>query len=77
MDTQTLINILFGIIIGGTAWILRELWGAVKDLRKDLHLLETELPKEYVLKVDLDRRLDRMEEMLQRISEKLDGKVDK
>ena len=77
MDTQTLINILFTIVIGGTGWILRELWGAVKDLRKDLHLLETELPKEYVLKVDLDKRMDRIEEMLERISMKLDGKADK
>lgn len=84
MDTQTLINALFGVILLGTGWFLNELWRAVKELRKDLHEIESELPKEYVLKVDLDKRMDRIEErmdrmeiMLQKISNRLDGKADK
>lgn len=77
MDTQTLINALFGLIMLGTGWFLNELWRAVKELRSDLHKIEAELPKEYVLKVDLDKRMDRLEEMIQRVIEKLDGKADK
>lgn len=77
MDTQTLINALFGVILLGTGWFLNELWRAVKELRSDLHQIEADLPKEYVLKVDLDKKLDRIEEMLNRISEKMDGKADK
>jgi hypothetical protein len=77
MDTQTVINTLFGIVLLGTGWFLNEVWRAVKDLRKDLHDIETELPKEYVLKVDLDKRMEHIEHMFQRIYDKLDGKADK
>lgn len=77
MDTQTLINALFGVILLGTGWFLNELWRAVKELRKDLHEIEAELPKEYVLKVDLDKRMEHIENMFQRIYDKLDGKADK
>ena len=77
MDTQTLINALFGIVLLGTGWFLNELWRAVKELRADLHDIEAELPKEYVLKVDLDKRMEHIETMFQRIYDKIDGKADK
>jgi hypothetical protein len=53
------------------------LWGAVKDLRKDLHEVEVDLPKSYVSKLDMDKRMDHIEGMFQRIYDKLDGKADK
>lgn len=77
MDTQNLINALYGAILLGAGWFLNELWRAVKELRKDLHEIEAELPKEYVLKVDLDKRMEHIEYMFQRIYDKIDGKVDK
>ena len=77
MDTQTLLNALFGLILLGTGWFLNELWRAVKELRKDLHEIEAELPKEYVLRSDLDKRMDHIETMFQRIYDKIDGKADK
>ena len=77
MDTQTVINTLFGIVLLGTGWFLNEVWRAVKELRKDLHEIEAELPTEYVLKVDLDKRMEHIEHMFQRIYDKLDGKADK
>ena len=77
METQSLINALFGIVLLGTGWFLNELWRAVKDLRSDLHEIEADLPKEYVLKVDLDKRMEHIENMFQRIYDKIDGKVDK
>jgi hypothetical protein len=77
MDTQTVINTLFGIVLLGTGWFLNEVWRAVKELRKDLHEIEAELPKEYVLKIDLDKRMEHIETMFQRIYDKLDGKADK
>lgn len=77
MDTQILINTLFGLVMLGLGWFLNELWRAVKELRKDLHDIESELPKEYVLKVDLDKRMEHIEIMFQRIYDKLDGKADK
>ena len=74
---QSIIN--FGLMasIGIGGWFAREVWGAVKELRKDLHEIESNLPKEYVLKVDMDKRMSHIEDMFQRIYDKLDGKADK
>ena len=47
------------------------------ELREDLHDIETDLPKNYVMKVDLDKRMEHIEQMFQRIYDKLDGKADK
>ena len=63
------------IAVGG--WFAREIWGAVKELRRDLHSIETDLPKSYVSKFDMDKRMDHIEAMFQRIYDKLDAKADK
>ena len=77
MDTQTLMNIASTVSIAIGGWFAREVWGAVKELRSDLHDLEVDLPKSYVRKDDLDKRMDHIECMFQRIYDKLDGKADK
>lgn len=77
MDTQLMINLLGGSALLVAGWFLRELWDAVKDLRSDISDLKSELPKEYVLKVDLDKRMQHIETMFQRIYDKLDEKADK
>lgn len=77
MDTQTLINYAFGLAMAVGGWLAREVWGAVKELRADLHEIETNLPREYVLKIDLDKRMEHIEYMFQRIYDKLDTKLDR
>ena len=77
MDTQTIMNFIGGSAIAVGGWFAREVWGAVKELNKDLHELEVELPKTYVSKFDMDKRMDHIEVMFQRIYDKLDGKADK
>ena len=77
MEPQTLINIAGGITLSVVGWLARELWGAVKDLREDIHRIEVDLPKTYVSRADLDARMKRIEDMLQRIDDKLDAKADK
>lgn len=77
MEMQTIINFALFSAFGVGGWFAREVWSAVKELRKDLHKIETNLPKEYVLRVDLDKRMDHIEAMFQRIYDKLDGKADK
>ena len=77
MDTQNIINIVAAVAIGSGGWFARELWGAVKDLRKSVHEIEVDLPKLYVSKADIDKRMDHIETMFQRIYDKLDGKADK
>ena len=77
MHSQDLINTAAGVILAALGWFGRQLWDAVKELRSDLHRLESDLPKTYVLKVDLDKRMEHIESMFQRIYDKLDGKADK
>lgn len=77
MDTQTLLNGLYGSVLLGAGWFLNELWRAIKELRRDLHQLEVDLPTNYVQRIDLDKRMKHIEDMFQRIYDKLDAKADK
>lgn len=77
MDTQNLINLVAGTAIAVGGWFARQLWDSVQSLKKDIHQIEVDLPTNYVSKVDLDKRMDHIEEMFQRIYDKLDGKADK
>jgi hypothetical protein len=77
MDHQTLVNIGGGIILAGIGWWARVIWDSVQRLKEDLHEIEVDLPKSYVSKSDLDKRMEHIESMFQRIYDKLDGKADK
>jgi hypothetical protein len=76
MDQPTL-NLIFGAVLAAGGWFARQLWEAVKALKDDLHEIEANLPIDYVRKDDLDKRMDHIETMFQRIYDKLDGKQDK
>jgi len=77
MDMQSIINLSVATGFAVVGWLAREMWGAVKELRRDLHDLEVNLPKEYAQKIDLDRRMEHIEQMFQRIYDKLESKADK
>ena len=77
MDTQTLINVVGSAAIASGGWFAREIWGAVKEMRNDIHAIEVDLPKSYVMRIDLDKRMEHIENMFQRIYDKLDEKADK
>ena len=77
MDTQNLINIIAGGAIGVGGWFARQLWDSVQSLKEDVHKIEVDLPRHYVMKDDLDKRMSHIEDMFQRIYDKLDGKADK
>jgi len=76
MDQST-INIVLSAALAAIGWFARQLWEAVQSLKNDIHRIEADLPKSYVLKDDLDKRMDHIESMFQRIYDKLDGKQDK
>jgi hypothetical protein len=77
MELQSILNIVGGGAIATGGWFAREIWGAVKELRRDLHELEIDMPKSYVSKFDMDKRMDHIEDMFKRIYDKLDAKADK
>jgi hypothetical protein len=76
MDQST-INLAFSAALCCIGWFARQLWEAVQSLKNDIHKIEANLPIDYVRKDDLDKRMDHIETMFQRIYDKLDGKADK
>ena len=77
MENQTLINYLIMMGAGVLAWLWKTLWNAVERLKGDLKDLEVKLPETYAMKIDIDKRFDRIEITLERIYEKLEAKADK
>ena len=77
MDYQSLFNTGLGVSCAVTGWFARELWTAVKELKADLGRLSVELPKTYVTRDDYRSDLKEIRDLLGRIFDKLDGKVDR
>lgn len=77
MDWQIIINLAGGAVVAAIGWFARELWTAVQNLKTDIQRIEVDLPTNYVRKVDLEAKFDKLEATLQRILDKLDLKADK
>jgi hypothetical protein len=77
MEMQTILNILLCGILTVAGWFVRQMWDAVQNLKKDIQRIEIDLPSNYVKKMDLESRLDKIDAMLDKLFEKLDNKVDK
>ena len=77
MDYQSLFNTGLATACAVTGWFARELWAAVKELKADLTRLSVELPKTYVTRDDYRSDLKEIRDLLGRIFDKLDGKVDR
>jgi hypothetical protein len=77
LDSQTLINLGLGIILAGIGWWGRVVWDSLQKLKDDVHEIEIDLPKSYVSKDEFHDTMSRIEGMVQKIFDKLDGKMDK
>ena len=77
MDSQMIINLAAGSVLAGLGWFARVLWEAVNTLREDLHQLEVELPSNYIRRDEFADNMKEIKEMLGKIFDKLDSKVDK
>jgi hypothetical protein len=84
MDFQFMINLGGATAIGVGGWFARQLWGSVKELKNDVSAIRLHMSENYVKKSevegfrsDMDKRFDRIEMLLDKLYEKLDGKVDK
>lgn len=77
MDDQAIINLIIGAVLSVLGWFARQLWDAVQDLKNDMKEIEIDLPTHYVRKDELEQRFNKIEDMLNRIFEKLDNKADK
>lgn len=77
MDWQTLINIGAGSLLTVMGWFARELWAMVNELKDSVHKIEVDLPRHYVRKEDINQRFDRIEQLLDKVYERLDQKADR
>lgn len=77
MDWQTLINIGAGGVLALLGWFARELWDIIKQIKQDLQELEVKIAEDYVKKADINARFDKIDDILQRIFDKLEQKADK
>jgi RNAse (barnase) inhibitor barstar len=77
MDWQQLINLGLGSILAIIGWFARQLWDAVQDLKGDVNSLELHVVENYVKKEDITARFDRIEQLLDKVYEKLDKKADR
>jgi cell fate (sporulation/competence/biofilm development) regulator YmcA (YheA/YmcA/DUF963 family) len=70
---QQLFNILFGAALAVAGWFARELWTAVQELKSDI----SKLPLVYVAKQDYRDDMKDIKDMLNKIFDRLENKVDK
>ena len=84
MDWQIIINIGAGSLLTIGGWFARQLWDSVKELKADigelrLHVSETYVKKSEMetLEAQMDKRFDRVEQMIVKLYDKIDQKVDK
>lgn len=73
MDTQTLLNVLFGVAGAFGGWILNSLSRSIIRIEDRI----SELPLQYVSRDDYRNDINEIKGMLSKIFDKLDSKVDK
>jgi len=77
MEFQPMFNFVGGAILVAVGWWCKEIWDSVKALKEDIKAIEIDLPKNYVSKIDIESRLDKIDATLERIFDKLEHKADK
>jgi len=77
MDWQFVINFVGGIVLSVGGWFARQIWDATQELKRDIHAIEVDLPSNYVKRVDIENRFDKLEAILEKIFDRLETKADK
>lgn len=77
MEWQTLINLGAGTVLTALGWFCREIWDSVQRLKDDVKQIEIDLPSNYVKKDEIKERFDKIENILERIFDRLEQKADK
>lgn len=77
MDTQTTLNVLFAVCGALGSFVLKATWDALTSLRKDLAALQQSIADNYVRRDDFKTHAARLEQLLDKIYEKLEHKADR
>lgn len=74
---QTILNMVFGVVLMLAGWILRTVWDAVKTLQSDIKEIERDLPSTYVRRDDYRDDMAEVKDILHKIFDRLENKADK
>jgi len=88
MEWQTVINIGLGAILAALGWFAREIWDAIKELRRDIRSIEKALPEDYArrdefrdaikeVRAEMNGRFDKLESLISLLYDRLNDKADK
>jgi Neuraminidase (sialidase) len=77
MDWQAAAIGVLSVLLVLFGAVLRALWEATQKLASNVHQIEKDLPETYMRRDDFKNHADRVESLIQRLIDKLDGKVDK
>jgi hypothetical protein len=84
MTLQEIINTCIAAAFATIGWFVRTMYDSVTNIKQDiddhkLHVSETYVKKSEVdtLRTDMDKRFDRLEQMIARLYDKIDSKADK
>jgi hypothetical protein len=77
MDWQAISIWALGILSASYGWFISGIVRDQKSLEKSLADLKDSIPEKYVRKDDFKVHAERIESLVQRLIDKLDGKADK
>lgn len=77
MEPQAFFNIAISAGIALIGWLAREMWGAIKELRKDIHKIEVDLPTVYIRRDEFNEGVKEIKDICRQIFERLENKADK
>lgn len=76
-DIQTIVLWALGIAFSILGWVSRSLYEAIETLKRDISLIQVDLPKHYIRREDYRADMTEIKDMLGKIYEKLDQKVNR
>jgi len=77
MEWQNILDIAVAAVSAIFGWFFKVFWDAIKDLKEEIKETNKVIHEQYVRKDDYRVEMSKIENMFNRIMDKLDGKVDK
>jgi hypothetical protein len=77
MDTQQIIESVLAACGVMGAWVLNTLWNGIKHLENEVKEINREINQEFVRREDFREAIRDLKDMLNKIFDRLDTKVDK
>jgi uncharacterized coiled-coil DUF342 family protein len=77
MEPQAIINLAGGSLLAVMGWFARQLWDAVKELRKDIHQIQMDMPVNYMRKDDFRDGMKEIKDLFSEVFRKIDDLKEK